>query len=188
MLAREDSQGERRLVAYAVAKAGANPSASELRSFLQQRLPDYMVPSVFMIVDSLPLTLNGKIDHKALPKPDEQAAPELSYTAPRTEAENIVADIWAEVLKLEKIGLHDNFFELGGHSLLATQVISRLRKVFPGELSVRSLFESPTVASLAANIEPLSSKQPTHKEMVRILADLEKLSDNDAAELAARGQ
>ena len=97
-------------------------------------------------------------------------------------------DIWAEVLKLEKIGLHDNFFELGGHSLLATQVISRLCKVFHGELPLRSLFENPTVAGLAAKIEQLPSKQSTHQEMIRILADLEELSDNEAAELAARGQ
>ena len=116
VLAREDTPGDHRLVAYAVATVGANPSADDLRRFLQQKLPDYMVPSAFMFLDSLPLTTNGKLDRKALPALDH-SRPELddAYTAPRTPVEEILAKIWAEVLKLDQVGIHDNFFELGGH-------------------------------------------------------------------------
>ena len=105
------------------------PTTNELRSFLKQKLPEYMVPSAFVFLDTLPLTPNGKVDRKALPAPDQnRPEAEESYVAPRTPVEELLAEIWAEVLKLDKVGVHDNFFELGGHSLLATQVISRVRK------------------------------------------------------------
>ena len=112
-----------------------------------------MIPSAFVILDALPLTPNGKVDRKALPVPD-QSRPELeeSYQAPRTPIEEMLVGIWAEVLKLEKIGIHDNFFDLGGHSLLATQVISHIRAAFQVELPLRSLFEKPTVVGLAEAI------------------------------------
>jgi acyl carrier protein len=113
-----------------------------------------MIPSAFVLLDALPLTPNGKLDRKALPAPDQnRPEPEESYVAPRTPVEEMLAEIWAEVLKLDKVGIHDNFFELGGHSLLATQVISRVRNTFQVEVPVRSLFEIPTVAHLAKAIE-----------------------------------
>ena len=123
VVAREDVAGDKRLVAYLVV-ATQKPSVSELRSFLKAKLPEYMVPSIFMFLDALPLTPNGKIDRKALPAPD-QSSPELgaSYVAPRTAEEELIAEIWAEVLKVDKVGIHDNFFDLGGHSLKATQVV-----------------------------------------------------------------
>jgi acyl carrier protein len=114
------------------------------------------VPSAFVFLDALPLTANGKLDRKALPEPDEQpSALERSYTAPRTELENVVADIWAEVLRLPRVGVSDNFFELGGHSLLATQIVSRIREALRVDLALRSLFEKSTVAKLSDHLETI---------------------------------
>ena len=154
VLAREDIPGDRRLVAYAVATPGFAPLASDLRTFLLQELPEYMVPSIFVSLESLPLTANGKLDRKALPAPD-QTTSQLTdtITPPRTPVEEILASIWSEVLKRDKIGIHDNFFHLGGHSLLAIQVISRMRNDFRMDLPVRTLFEAPTIAQLAARLE-----------------------------------
>jgi amino acid adenylation domain-containing protein/non-ribosomal peptide synthase protein (TIGR01720 family) len=124
-----------------------------LRAFLQEYLPEYMIPTAFVMLDALPLTRNGKVDRRALPVPG-QARPELaeSFALPRTQDEELVACIFADVLRLDRIGVHDSFFDLGGHSLLATQVISRLRETFKVELPVRCLFESPTVASLTETV------------------------------------
>ena len=154
VLAREDIPGDRRLVSYAVATPGSTPSASDLRNFLMQKLPEYMVPSIFVSLESLPLTANGKLDRKALPAPN-QTRSDLSetITPPRTPIEEVLASIWAEVLKLDEVGIHDNFFHLGGHSLLAIQVISRMRNNFRMDLPVRTLFEAPTIAQLAARLE-----------------------------------
>src|SRR5205085_8430939 len=120
----------------------------------QARLPDYMLPAAFVLLDSFPVTLNGKVDRRALSSFD-MARPELesSFTAPRTPIEEILVQVWADLLRLERVGIHDNFFDSGGHSLLATQMISRLRETFQVELPLRSLFELPTVAQLSAHIE-----------------------------------
>ena len=133
VLAREDTSGDRRLVAYCVPHHGYIPDIHELRSFLQTKLPDYMVPAAFVVLDALPLTPNGKVDRQALPAPD-QARPPLfeAFVAPRTPIEELLVGIWASVLRVESVGIHDNFFALGGHSLLAVQVMSRLRKTVPG--------------------------------------------------------
>ena len=161
VLAREDSPGERRLVAYSVARVGDAPSAHELRGFLQHKLPEFMVPSVFMFLDALPLTPNGKLDRKALPVPD-QRRPELeaAFVPPRNALEELLVNVWSEVLRAERIGVHDNFFELGGHSLLATQVISRIRGAFQVELPLRTFFETPTVAGFAERIEKTVRQEP----------------------------
>ena len=153
VLTRQDQHGNLRLVAYLACHADAPPSISELRQFLKQRLPEYMLPAAFVSLEAMPLTANGKIDHRALPIPDE-SRPELqhAYIAPRSPQEEILVKIWSEVLGIEQVGVHDNFFELGGHSLLATQVVSRVRAAFSIDLPLRSLFESPTVADLAAEI------------------------------------
>lgn len=151
----ENLKFDKRLVAYVV--CGHEPARiSGLRDFLVKKLPDYMIPSAFVFLDALPLTPSGKLDRKALPAPDD-SRPDLDnrFVAPRTPAERSIAKIWAEVLKLEKVGIHDNFFYLGGHSLLATQVISRLRDAFRIHLPLRSLFESPTVAGLAERLETI---------------------------------
>lgn len=154
VLAREGKPGDKRLVAYVVPRDVQVPAIIELRRFLKEKLPDYMVPSAFVLLDALPLTPNGKVDRRALPVPDmTRPEQEKAYVAPHTPAQEVLAGIWAEVLKLEPVGIHDDFFDLGGHSLLATQVISRVRDAFHVELSLPSLFEGPTVAGLAEIIE-----------------------------------
>ncbi|MBD2002952.1 MULTISPECIES: non-ribosomal peptide synthetase [Cyanophyceae] len=157
ILAREDQPGDRRLVAYVVPHPGQVTNTNDLRHFLQQKLPEYMVPSV-VILKALPLTANGKVDRGALPVPD-QIRPELGdFVAPGTSTEQAIAKIWAEVLGIEQVGIHDNFFELGGHSLLATLVISKLRQAFQVELPLRDFFEMPTIAGVAKKIEEAKDK------------------------------
>ncbi|WP_293076054.1 non-ribosomal peptide synthetase [Okeania sp. SIO3B5] len=125
----------------------------QLREYLESRLPEYMVPSGLMVLSQLPLTPNGKVDRKALPVPDMASSVLTEYVAPETETQKILAEIWAEVLGIEQIGIHDNFFDLGGHSLRATQVVSRVRQGFGNELTLQGLFESPTIAGIAKHIE-----------------------------------
>jgi amino acid adenylation domain-containing protein len=165
VVVREDTPRDKRLVAYVVGRQGESFDAAELRKYLKQKLPEYMIPSAFVRLDELPLTPNGKIDRKALPEPD-QDRPELGniYQAPRTPIEESIAAVWAEVLKVDKIGIHDNFFELGGHSLLATRVISRLRDVFQVDLPLRCLFETPTIFGLAQRAQELGEKRETRSE------------------------
>jgi amino acid adenylation domain-containing protein len=149
VLARADA-GEQRLVAYVVGDAGVE----ELRAHVRRTLPEYMLPSAFVFLDALPLTANGKLDRKALPAPDFAPAEER-YVAPRTPVEEVLAEIWAEVLRLGRVGVTDSFFELGGHSLLVTRVVARVRDVFAIELPLRALFEGPTVAELAGRVEAM---------------------------------
>ena len=148
---RDDEAGGRRLVAYAVADAGDAPAAGELRGYLSESLPDYMVPGAFVFVDALPLTPNGKVDRKALPEP--VAEPEPVVAVPRTPVEDLLAGIWCQVMELEQVGIHDNFFELGGHSLYAMQMLGRVHETFSAELPMLAVFEAPTVAELAARVE-----------------------------------
>lgn len=150
-----DGAGDRRLVAYVVASSPeVTLNSTELRSFLQARLPEQMVPSVFVALDALPLTASGKVNRQALPAADV-ARPELAadFSAPRTPDEELLTAIWAQVLRVERVGLDGNFFALGGHSLLATQLISRVRDVFAVELPLRSLFDAPTVRLFLAQIQ-----------------------------------
>ncbi|MBW4456089.1 MAG: amino acid adenylation domain-containing protein [Nostoc indistinguendum CM1-VF10] len=152
VIAREDQPGNKRLVAYLVPNR-EEPAISELRGFLNEKLPEYMVPNAFVILDTLPLMPNGKVDRRALLAPDIGLSRKASFVAPQTPTEKVIAGIIAEVLGLKLVGIHDNFFELGGHSLLATQVISRVREAFSVELPLRRLFESPTIAQLSEPIE-----------------------------------
>ena len=159
VLAREDRPGDKRLVAYVVpTRGGSADGISELRSFVSDKLPGYMVPSVFVELETLPLTTNGKVDRRALPAPD-QCGGEQGYATPRTPIEEMVAGIWMEVLGAPRVGVHDNFFELGGHSLLATQVVSRIRRLWALELPLKSVFEEGTVAGLARVIEKLGREK-----------------------------
>jgi amino acid adenylation domain-containing protein len=151
--AREDEPGVRRLVAYV---AGApEVSAGELRQRLQDRLPAYMVPAVFVLLEALPHTPNGKVDRRALPAPEAERALEAEPQAPRTPLEKTLAGLWAQVLGVDGVGVHDSFFELGGHSLLATRIASRVRELFGVELPLRAFFEQPTIAGIAMVIEDL---------------------------------
>ncbi len=169
----EDVPGEKRLVAYIVPDQEQRTKnkeqrseeshsqfsilnsqfSGELRAFLKEHLPDYMVPIAFVVLERLPLTPNGKVDHKALPAPDT-SRPELdnAFVAPRTAVEQVLAQIWSELLGLTQVGIYDNFFSLGGHSLLATQVVARLRAAFGVELPLRRLFEAPTIGTLAQQV------------------------------------
>ena len=170
--AREDIPGEKRLVAYVVPNSDCEDSRSEnllpspklvreLRNFLQEKLPDYMVPDRFMLLAALPITPNGKVDRKALPAPDT-SRPELAqkYIPPRTPLEKSLAEIWAEVLGIELVGIEDNFLELGGQSLLAITIVSRIRDKYQVDLPMRSLFDLPTIAQLAQQIQTIRGKQP----------------------------
>jgi amino acid adenylation domain-containing protein len=150
-MVREDRPGDRRLVAYIVLAREGLSQLSEWRDYLRQKLPEYMLPSALIPLKAFPLTRNGKIDRFKLPAPDEVETGK-TFVAPRTPVEEVLAGIWAQLFGLKQVSVEDNFFELGGHSLLATQVISRARKVFQVEIAVRSLFESPTVATLAEQV------------------------------------
>jgi amino acid adenylation domain-containing protein len=164
------------LVAYIVATPGQSGlNISDLRHFLAERLPEYMVPSAWVKLQAIPLTANGKVDRQALPLP--QIEPEITYTAPRSPLEAQLAQIWAEVLGVERVGIDDNFFELGGHSLLATQIIYRLREALQIDLSLRSLFEQPTVTGMAERIEKIrhltAKLQPSTSEALGELEEIE---------------
>jgi acyl carrier protein len=192
VIAREDEPGEKRLVAYVVPKQEQAVTSQELRGLLKEKLPDYMVPSTFVILDTLPLTLTGKIDRRALPAPDKTPRSiDVNFVAPRTPTEEVLTAIWTEVLGVQS-GIYDNFFEAGGHSLLATQVISRIRDVFSVELSLHSLFETPTVAGLAVAITSLSfanaqsqAQKVDSEDVDLLLAELEGLSDEEVQKLLA---
>jgi amino acid adenylation domain-containing protein len=157
VIAREDTPGDKRLVAYLTSRTGPL-RAADLREFLRTKLPDYMVPSAFVTLDALPLTPNGKVDRKALPKPDfEPAADSSKYEAPNKPTEIALATIWCEVLNLKQVGIHDNFFELGGHSLLVVRVQAMIKDKLEAEVSVVDLFQYPTISSLARHISQPSA-------------------------------
>ena len=156
VLARPDASGSRRLVAWVASEA----LPSTLRAYLEQRLPEPLIPSAFVALDALPLTPNGKVDRRALPDPEERRREsEARFAGPRTPAEEVLAEIWGEVLGVERIGIDEDFFDRGGHSLAAMQVVSRVRKTFSVELPLRDLFEDSTVAALARRIEGLRRRR-----------------------------
>ena len=158
VIVREDTSNENNLVGYIVAETGQDSLQviSQLRRFLKQQLPDFMVPTIFMALEAMPLTPNGKVDRKALPEPDA-SRPELeaNYVAPRTPIEQQITDIWMQVLNVKRVGIYDNFFELGGYSLVGIQVVSRVRQALQVEILMSNLFELPTVADLAERVETL---------------------------------
>jgi amino acid adenylation domain-containing protein len=155
-VARQGEGGDKRLVAYIVPAGGQEIEDASLRSYLENRLPDYMRPAAFVFLERIPLTPNGKVDRRALPAPDWNLDDSAATSSrPRTAIQEIVAAIWSEVLKLDRVGIENNFFELGGHSLLATQLISRVRETFSVEMPLRKLFESPTVEGMALSIEAM---------------------------------
>ncbi|MCF3584755.1 amino acid adenylation domain-containing protein [Planktothrix agardhii 1806] len=153
----DDTAGDKRLVAYMVPQPEITIIIDEIRQFLKAKLPDYMVPNAFVILEALPLTTNGKIDRRALPPPNLDISDK--YVAPSTPIEEILVNIWSEVLKVEKVGINDNFFELGGHSLLATQLVAQIRDRLKIELPLRQLFNTATLAELAQGIEQLKQEK-----------------------------
>ncbi|MFG1891266.1 amino acid adenylation domain-containing protein [Micromonospora sp. NPDC049051] len=171
VVARETQPGEKGLVAYLVCRDGTAPAVGELRAHLRDRLPEYMVPAQWTVLDALPLTASKKVDRRALPAPTPVRAGSRAYEAPRTPVEEAVADIWATVLEVDRVGVQDDFFDLGGHSLLATRVLAHLRQSFDIDLPLRLLFERTTVAGLADAVH------------TAIENEIARLSDAEVAEL-----
>ncbi|NMG07615.1 non-ribosomal peptide synthetase [Brasilonema sp. UFV-L1] len=176
VIASVDNFGNKRLIAYVVSESETF-STHQLREFLQQQLPAYMMPSAFVSLNALPLSPNGKIDRKPLPTPDGDIEREGEYVAPRTPSEEIIAHIFAEVLAIETVGVHDNFFELGGHSLLATQLVSRLKQSFEVKIPLKAVFAAPSVAQLNQAIAQLRAEGQSLNlpPIERIAPDIEKI-------------
>jgi amino acid adenylation domain-containing protein len=177
VIAREDAPGDRRLTAYLVLAAGENPADTDLRNFLRQRLPEYMIPAAFVIMPSLPLTSSGKLDLKALPVPDAPHRPEAQREAPRSEIESAIAAMWKEVLRVDQVGVHDNFFDLGGHSLLLIKVQGRIEQHLNRRLEIVDLFQYPTIETLAHHLtsqDDISSQ----RDRIRRQAERQKQATN----------
>ena len=187
VIAREDGARDKHLVAYIVPVTSGALNVNAVRSLLEQKLAPHMVPSRFVVLEALPLTPTGKLNRKALPDPGE-SRPDLDtpYAPSRTALERKLSQIWAKVLFLEQVGIHDSFIELGGNSLAATQVISQVMKKFQVEIPLRSLFEAPTIAKMAAVITEHQGKQLGEKELEHLLGELELMSDEEARHLVAK--
>ena len=157
---------------YVVPAAGDRPAVESLREFLRDRLPQYMVPELYVILDALPLTPNGKVDRKALPEPD-YARPEMkqAYVTPSTMYEKALSDIWRQVLGLDRVGVHDNFFDLGGNSLLGMQAVMHMRQTLDVVIPIVKLFQCPTIASLAKCLggddDPMPAENPEMRAQQR---------------------
>jgi len=186
VVARNNNSGDERLVAYLVPTVQPGPKVGELRRFLNEKLPDYMIPHDFVTLEAIPLTDTRKVDRKALPDPGT-SRPELTtpYVAPRTPIEKELAKIWAEVLSTDEVGIHDDFFDLGGHSLSATRIISRVIATFELQLPVRALFESPTVAAMSVVISSKEGQKADEENLKRLLSEVESLSEETDEELLA---
>jgi amino acid adenylation domain-containing protein len=186
VIVREDKPGEKRLVAYVVTRDGAIPDSEDLKRHLRERLPEYMVPGTFVQLGEMPLTSNGKLNRKGLPAPDrERPGRERGYVGPRTPTEEMLCGIWADVLRLERVGVDDNFFDLGGHSLLATQVASRILQMLGVDLELRWLFMKPTVSGLAEAVE---EAQTQDVELNALLDEIENLPSKKIKDLLSKYQ
>ena len=171
---------EKRLIAYLVSRDGQRVALSELREYLKQRLPEYMAPSLYVWLEKMPLTSNGKIDRMALPEAKEAGvARKREYVAPSGPVEEALADIWSELLGVEKVGVHDNFFELGGHSLLLTQVVLRVRLAFSFDMPLRALFDAPTIKQLSVAIAAEQLRETDSVEAAELLQELQRLSPEE---------
>jgi len=178
VLARGDE--EKRLIAYLVSRDGQRVDLSELREYLKQSLPEYMAPSLYVWLEKMPLTSNGKIDRMALPEAKEAGiARKREYVAPSGPVEETLADIWSELLGVEKVGVHDNFFELGGHSLLLTQVVLRVRLAFSSDMPLRALFDAPTIKQLSVAIVAEQLSEADSTEAAELLQELQRLSPEE---------
>jgi acyl-coenzyme A synthetase/AMP-(fatty) acid ligase/acyl carrier protein len=181
VIGHDDGRGERRLVAYVVADGSV--TADDLKRHAAQWLPDVMIPSAFVTIESLPLTPSGKVDRLALPAPDQANGRSAdAYVAPRTPVEETVAAIWINVLGIERVGVNDDFFALGGHSLLATQIIAQIRSDLSVNLPLHSLFTAPTVATLSAQVVQMMGED---EETAKLLAEVDDLSDDEVERLLA---
>jgi acyl carrier protein len=189
VVAREEASGDRRLVGYVVpSEAGQHEGLrEELREYLRKKLPDYMVPSALVVLESLPLSAHGKLDVRRLPAPDATSVQAEEYVAPRNEAELQLEWIWEELLGVQAISVNDNFFDRGGHSLLATQVVSRIRATFGIDMPLRAMFDTATLAELADLIVVQQHAEAILdlSETENLLAEVEALSEEEAQALVA---
>ena len=185
VVAREEGTGDKRLVAYLTVQAGAVPSAAALRGALARHLADYMIPAAFVMLESFPLTPNGKVDRKALPAPDRAAVVSRDYAAAEGVVEEAMAAIWQELLKLERVGRHDHFFELGGTSLLATQFVSRLRDAVGVTLPLINIFQTPVLAALAEAAVQTELDRFQSAALDLAALDIEHLSEQEVERLLA---
>jgi acyl-coenzyme A synthetase/AMP-(fatty) acid ligase len=182
VVAREDAAGEKRLVGYYTLQAGktgngklgSHVGAEELRGYLTSKLPEYMVPAAYVRLEQLPLTGSGKLDRRALPAPEGTAYAARVYEAPEGEIETAMAEIWSQVLHVEKIGRHDNFFVIGGHSLLAVRVIARLRKMLEVEVGISDLFARPVLSSFAERIVDVQLEMFDSADLANVLKQMEE--------------
>jgi amino acid adenylation domain-containing protein len=181
VVVREDSPGEQRLMAYIVPEKQPAPTATALRRALRDRLPEFMIPAVFVVLDAMPVTPNGKLDRNALPSP-QRSRPELDapFIPPRSQTEKELAKIWAEVLSLDDVGIYDNFFDLGGDSLAASRVIARVVQSRQLELPIKALFDTPTVAEMAAIITQNQTKRASDAELAQMLREVEAMTEEEA--------
>ncbi|HTN71611.1 MAG TPA: non-ribosomal peptide synthetase [Methylomirabilota bacterium] len=188
VIATDDPLGNKKLVAYFVANTASLPTVTSLRNFLEDKLPDYMIPSLFVNLEKIPLTATGKIDRRSLLRP-EPNRPDLErpYRRASTEVEKSLVQIWQEVLDVRPVGVHDNFFDLGGHSLAATRIVSQVIKQFQLEIPLQSLLQSPTVAEMAVVFTEYQGKKLGEKELDSILAELESLTEEEAQRLVSEG-
>ncbi len=183
-VAREDDRGEKQLTAYILPDNEREPGVDELRRWAGENLPDFMVPSSWVMMESFPLTPRGKVDRNSLPPPGkERPEMEEDYVVPDSPAEKKLALIWREILDVERIGIRDNFFDLGGNSLLATQLVSRIREEFQIELELKKLFQDPTISGLAAVMEEGEKKESEEDKIARTLEKMEDISDREAEEM-----
>jgi amino acid adenylation domain-containing protein len=188
VLAREDAPGEKRLIAYVIgARRQSAIAGNELRTYLKERLPEYMLPLAFIQMDALPLSPNGKVDRSALPAPEQvKVVPAGAHVEPRTPLEEILCGIWQEVLGTEQVGVTDNFFELGGHSLLVTQVISRVREIFRIELPVRKLFDAVTIEQLSSVLVENETKPGQTESVARTLKTIRNMPEDERRKVLQR--
>jgi acyl carrier protein len=183
-LAVADATGDKHLVVYFVSEREQAVSAVALREYLRERLPDYMIPSAYVVLDEMPLTPNGKVDRRALPAPDPSALQrQNAFVAPQTETEKSQARIWTEVLRVEEIGIDDNFFDLGGHSLAVMQLMSRLRLSFGVEVKLSDFFADATIRATSEKIEAALMAQASASELDELLNMLEGIDNEEADHL-----
>ena len=173
-------ENDKRLVAYVVAEKETPPTISELRNFLKAKLPSYMLPAAFEMIDAVPLMPNGKIDRQALPEPQSRQEVDDSFVAPQTPIEELLAAAWCDVLGIERVGIHENFFDLGGHSLLAAKAVSNVRNILDVQLGMVDVFQAPTIASLATLLYPRVAQKESQSDLAKLLEEITNLSDEEA--------
>jgi len=178
---------DKRLVAYVITVDNSREAIADLRKLLKTKLPSYMMPAAFEVVDEFPLTSGGKINRRALPAPEfNRPATDAALDPPTTPLEEMLLDAWREVLKVALIGIHENFFDLGGHSLLAARLVSNVRNVLDIDLNMVDVFEAPTISTMAEMLYPRVAERESDAELAQLIEELTGLSDEEAQSRLAR--